>query len=648
SVPRDQSASTGISPGPFLAAADGYVRVSLKGAYQFAWEGRGRVRLRINDHEVASGQDDDLRNLPRRTVVLRQGLNHIELEYESPLADTAAVRLLWSGPDFDFEPIPPAMWLYDVNDPELLHWQSLRQGRELYADLRCWACHGDRGERLLEIGRAGPSLVDVAERLDRNWIAAWLAEPAQLHGDRTMPELLVGSLEQRRQQAVDLAAFLTSGQSNDALQGTLNGVTERNARRESEGRELFERVGCIACHFVGEPPESNSVTDRIRLDHVTWKFKANGLSDFLRQPDRNYTFTRMPDLKLTAEETAALVAYLDKVAVRQFPDWTRQYVANATEGQRLWLNYRCGACHQLLDGADGASLDHDVTTQRIFSAAIVARQSSPDTTDWAGCLSSSIDETQQVPRYDLSPVERTALTRYLMTRANQGATDSAHEAATRQMKRYRCQACHDRDGERGKWRGIVADEGDGRSLEPLPSLTWTGEKLRRDWLEEYLRGDNSPQLRNWLLPARMPRFKAIAGALADGLAQQHGVLNAQEVEFVDRDDYDAFVAKQQQVKLGRELTTAANLDCRQCHGFGDLLPRGDQRTQIAFGVNMAETRKRLRYDYYRRFVLNPTRYEVGTKMPQLSVEGKTKVLHILGGDGVQQFDAIWQYIQHSF
>ena len=56
--------------------------------------------------------------------------------------------------------------------------------------------------------------------------------------------------------------------------------------------------------------------------------------------------------------------------------------------------------------------------------------------------------------------------------------------------------------------------------------------------------------------------------------------------------------------------------------------------------------ERLRKDYYIRRVMNPQRYQPGTKMPTYAdSHEQTPFKNILGGDAHQQFEAIWQYLR---
>jgi hypothetical protein len=100
------------------------------------------------------------------------------------------------------------------------------------------------------------------------------------------------------------------------------------------------------------------------------------------------------------------------------------------------------------------------------------------------------------------------------------------------------------------------------------------------------------------------------------------------------------------VAQGEKLTFKENLDCRQCHAIGKLEAAGDDKTKLAPGINFALVKERLRHDYYRRFVLDPPRFDASTRMVKLAPDGKTtKVTSFYDGDAAKQFEAIWHYIQ---
>ena len=137
----------------------------------------------------------------------------------------------------------------------------------------------------------------------------------------------------------------------------------------------------------------------------------------------------------------------------------------------------------------------------------------------------------------------------------------------------------------------------------------------------------------------MPSFPAYAGALAEGLAAEHGV---------SIESPALFASDPRLAQMGNELTQRTALDCRQCHAVGDQPAQGDDKTKIAPGINFALVKDRVRHDYYQRFTLDPPRFDISTKMPKLAADGqKTKVTAILDGDARRQFNAIWHFIHHG-
>jgi hypothetical protein len=185
---------------------------------------------------------------------------------------------------------------------------------------------------------------------------------------------------------------------------------------------------------------------------------------------------------------------------------------------------------------------------------------------------------------------------------------------------------------------IIADEG-GRGLSPeqFPALTWTGDRLRKDWTERFIAGEIKEKPRQWL-KARMPSFPAFAKALATGLAAEHGH-GGDDAERNSTPDPD-------QAEIGRQLIQSTGLDCRQCHGLSDEPPTGDRRTLLAPGINFSLVKDRMRSDFYHRWMLDPPRFDLNTRMPKLAADGKTtKVTRYFDGDARKQFDAIWAFLQ---
>jgi len=178
-----------------------------------------------------------------------------------------------------------------------------------------------------------------------------------------------------------------------------------------------------------------------------------------------------------------------------------------------------------------------------------------------------------------------------------------------------------------------------RGLPPeiVPKLNLTGEKLHSSWMTALFAGHMGERPRPWLR-VRMPSFPARARFLAEGLAREHGLSSKPELRPH---------IEQELLPIGEYLATRqGGLDCRQCHAIGALPPTSDKNTLIAPGINFAHIRERMRYDFFRRFTLDPPRYDVTTRMPKLAVDGRTtKVPNVLDGDARRQFEAAWHFLQ---
>ena len=269
----------------------------------------------------------------------------------------------------------------------------------------------------------------------------------------------------------------------------------------------------------------------------------------------------------------------------------------------------------------GCLLDEGTSTARSSTTTRVANE---------------LSVSHRGPRYELSTDDCQAIRQFMQSDADALLQRCEAEAAGRMINRLACTRCHDRDGLTAIRMELIAEEGSGRLPEFLPDLTWTGEKLKAGWTGTCWTVASSGRVRPWL-NARMPCFPRYAEILAVGLAHQHGL---------DAMSSDADAVDPELADVGRQLIQRTGLDCVQCHGVGAEMPRGDDRTQLALGINFEDVGLRMRYDYYRRFVLDPPRYDTRTKMPKLAADGRTTQLQrIYNGDAHRQFDAIWCYLQ---
>lgn len=625
-VPVGESVTPFLRPGPFRGVAEGYLQASLPGSCTFSATGRGSVRLRINHAEVLAYEGEDFSEAWRRTVSLKGGLNDIEIEYETPNDGGAALRILWANEEFAPEPIQPRALKHDARDAALLAHQRLRVGRQLFAELRCIRCHQqpsiakNRLSAMPELTLDAPDLTNVGDRLQEAWMRSWLLDPGSCRVDHAMPRMF-SRTDVGRQEVADVAAYLASlarsapGSAPAAHTPALPSIP---GDMVEAGAIKFEVLGCLSCHPMSGADETDEF-GRLSLSAVGEKYAPGSLAEFLRAPHRFYASSRMPDFQLTADESAALSAYLTNEHSVETSKSHEAVQGDAVHGRELYKHKGCAACHRVAGQQSGG-----LRAPEIFPYPMRR-----------GCMGD--EATHRGPIYDLSEGQRHALHAFLNSGADSLLRRSSGEAAERLVARYRCLACHTRDGRASPRPILIAEEGRGAAAEPIPDLTWTGEKLHAQWTSQYLAGQRDRPLRPWLA-ARMPKFPPFADVIACGLAEQHGVWP----EDVDVVEFDEALGE-----IGRDLTLSTALDCRQCHGVGDIQPRGDDRTKLAPGINFAEIRDRLRYDSYRRFVLDPPRYDLSVKMPRLTADGKTTTIaRYFNGDARLQFDAIWHYLLH--
>jgi hypothetical protein len=255
-----------------------------------------------------------------------------------------------------------------------------------------------------------------------------------------------------------------------------------------------------------------------------------------------------------------------------------------------------------------------------------------------GCLAGDKALRGSAPVFSLSEDDRDALCAFL-TSTGRKTSASVHEQAAYLTRRLNCVACHHRDHAVSPRGEIIAEESErGIPPEALPNLTFAGEKLQADWMHRLFRGEQPRNIRPWL-KARMPAFPAYAAELAAGLAAEHGLPAEPE---------PSLTIEKELAEIGRRLAQKdQGLDCRQCHAVAGQQPTGDDKTKIAPGIDFAATKQRMRDEFYRRFVLDPPRYDVTIRMPKFALDGKTtQASQILDGDAAKQFEALWHYI-HS-
>ncbi|MEI7651987.1 MAG: c-type cytochrome [Verrucomicrobiota bacterium] len=615
-VPGGQAPTPFLAAGAFTAKWEGDIQSPLRGIFKLGVETSGKFKLSLNGQPLLDG-------VGLKTVQLNKGANHLVAEITSAEKGDTFVRLNWASKDFPLEPVPPTILTHAVK-PELTAASQLREGRLLFAQLNCAACHADaallpaKGIGMPEFGQNAPLLADLGAKYKPAFLADWIADPHAIRPHTLMPKLFAGA--DTAQKAADLAAMLTQGTAP---------ATEKplDPKLASAGGGLFANLGCIACH---QRPDATGADahDRIPLGHVRDKWQAAALIEFLKDPAKNYPATRMPHFRLSDEESAQIATYLliNGMQIK------RQAIAgDAARGATLLVSAGCLNCHAGMPA----------TTQPALAKIIKAGEK--------GCLGADDKTRAAAPDFALSAPQRASLKAFLTTDLASLKQDTAAEFAERQIKNLNCIACHARDGNVSTWTKVDGEakklrdalpakehvEGEAVPDAPIPPLTWLGEKLQHEWMSKFIAGKIEYKPRTWLI-GRMPGFPAhLASGIALGLNHQHGL---------PQKEADEPAPNAEKIALGEKLLGAdGGFNCITCHAVGE------QAATAVFeapAINFVQTVERVRKGYFQRWVMAPIRIDPDTKMPKYAdPEGLTQLTDPFDGKGAQQFEAIREYLR---
>ncbi len=600
----------------------GYVKLRLRGEYDFSLAGRGGVKLSLNDELVLQAAGDDLAKTKPVHVELVKGYNKLRLEYESPAAGDAVLRLVWASDEFPAEPIFPQLLMHDGRDAAWRKGRTLRDGRLLLAQGHCLKCHAAPDEFQAALAKAdvgmpqlcaaAPSLAGVGSRLSTKWIENWIVEPAKMRNRTTMPRMLAHDGATNLVDAVAIAAYLSSLKEDDIAAD----AADDKALVEA-GLALFEDRGCIACHRF-TPPNDEDEYDRVSLHFVGEKFLPGALATFLIDTHRHYAWSRMPKFDLTKDEAAALAAYLRSESKGKVEGFAVMNPIVPEQGRELFTTRGCAACHSI-----------DPEEKRPAASAKPLAQA--DAT--VGCLAES--PPNGAPQFGFDEAQRSARRRVLKTDLTSLARETPAEFSRQQFKAIGCTACHSRDDTDADLPYALLDEGQlGHSPEPVPDLTWAGEKLRPAWTAKLFAGQLKYRPRPHF-KIRMPAFPQRGKLLSQGLSAEHGFAPDEDA----RPKHDPDLAK-----IGERVAAMnSGLACHRCHAIGDKQATAPFEAR---STNLSFANDRLRWGFYHRWMRDPLRIDPQTKMIKFAQDGqKTGLTDFYDGDAEKQFEAVWHYLK---
>ena len=623
-----EAAAGFLPPGAFSVTWTGTLILDARSRLNFSFEGEGKAALKIAGEAVL--QDEGvLGTATMETLRLNPGEHPVEITFTSKPDGSGRFRLFWEERGFPRQSVPPTVFKSDANPAG----DILRRGRELFTDHQCIACHQPAkalgAQAVPELSQRPPLIADIGARVTQEWLTRWISSPTALKHTTTMPAMVNHRSPEGAQQAADIAAFL-------ATLGKPAVAPAPDPALAQKGGEHFHNLGCVACHTLPDQNQQDFANRRIPLNNVAAKYQNGALATFLKNPRAHAPSIKMPDFALAEAEAAALAAFLTTTSTgKHTPDPSEFPPGDATRGQGIVKSLACAACHTDLPPASAPQLAGVPSLEALAGK------------DWgaAGCL---VDDQKAHPHFpQLKDADRAALAAFAMAGLSNLSNLSRHvpsEFAKSQIASHRCTSCHALDGRPAlldslhpQTNKLVAHlAGHAENVDQTrPQLTFLGEMLHASFIEATLSGKAIPRPRPWL-DMRMPAFHQDATLLAAGIAHQHGIVPSDPSARPHLPD-TASLAKTGASLVGSQRGFA----CTICHAIGS-----EKATAVfeAEGINLDQTKYRLRYEFFHRWLDDPTRVTPGTKMPKYTTDGKSPLTQHLDGDARKQFDALWEYL----
>jgi cytochrome c2 len=536
--------------------------------------------------------------------------------------------------------------------------RAVRRGEDLFHSIGCTACHATQDETKVSAATSAP-LPDLGTKYTLDSLSGFLRNPHAVRPSGRMPTF---GLDE--QQANDLATYLL--RDTVVGQGALNMKAafyegSWDSLPELEGRTPYletetydldilagKRNQDFAVRFdttIIVPKDANysfrlgsddgsrlfvdgkQVIDNDGIHPMSFK---NGKIRLVAGPHalRVEYFEKGGEEVLVldieggglARSSISTIATLDPDAQAVKPLVETQFVGDpqlVDKGRELFASLGCASCHQLtIDNKQIAS------TARANAFANLNVEN--------GCLAPAPPST--APQYDLSAAQRSAI-RLAAAELRSGKTldDAAHVQLT--MTSMNCYACHSRDGIGGPelsrdfvFKTTMKEMGDeGRVPPPLNGV---GDKLNKAYIESIL--DKGADERPYML-VNMPGFgvKNLSG-LIDRIVRLDGKSTA---------EIKPLHATEEKVKSdGRLLVGDKGLSCVKCHTFG-----GKGAPGIG-AIDLQRMTTRLREDWFHRYLMSPTTYRPGTRMPASFPDGKSVLPALYEGQPSAQIAAMWTYL----
>lgn len=538
-------------------------------------------------------------------------------------------------------------------------------GERLFEQMGCHGCHLVAGYE--EMPKIGPYLKLASAKLDPSWTVRWITNPHIFRPHTRMPNFMFST-----EQATAIAAFIfdsskAAGQKwleTHPVPPTLD-QDLKDPKMVAEGKDIFESVGCKACHTVDKegigtpvgsftdfkPNQTRTTKDFApNLSAVAEKTNGHWIYLWLKNPRDFSPHTAMPSLRLSDHEASALAAYLMTMGAKKQDPNIEQTLAKPEEiakGKSLVRKYGCFGCHEI-NGMDKESrIGVELTTfgAKHLDELFFGNQTDiPETWDaWTlhklynPRIYATADVEQLMPNFEFQDADIKNLRVFLASligdkvperyRAPGSSEQQEIVNGWRMVNFYNCVGCHIIEQRGGYIRRFYEQN---PNFAP-PILNGEGDKVQPNWLFGFLQAPT--QIRPWL-KLRMPTFH-FTNTEDNTLVDYFGATGKLQVPFVF---VNTNTIPQDMLLAGQKLMSKDYFNCFSCHQQGDRKPEGPPD---GWAPDLALARHRLNPQWIAKWLHNPQALQPGTKMPSFYPGGPDDIFH---GNEPEQIRAIRDYI----
>ena len=531
--------------------------------------------------------------------------------------------------------------------------QAVQRGKQLYERIGCTLCHANAdGTRLTATSVPLPNL---SKKYSFDGLALFLKQPHDIRPAGRMPNMHLDDNEAR-----DLAHYLlqdldpSDAQPNtkySLYEGTWNKLPEFEtlkpiATGTCEGFDLsvagrtnnfavrfesfvvLDQPGKVRFH-LGSDDGSRLLVDGkvlVDVDGVHPHQTKSAETELTTGPHRLVVEYFQGGGEWTVDlqwESSQLVKQPVDGWLQLEPNQPRKTATEEesnpawiSQGKALFQSVGCVQCHAIKDTDKSAST---------LAKAPAIDQLKPD----AGCLANEVPSG--LPNYRLTLFQKEAIVAALGMDASKPFSHEDHSKYT--LAKLNCIACH----QRNDWGGPESDKLDlftstipemGDEGRLPPRLTGVGDKLTDAYLDRVL--SEGARNRPYML-VRMPRYGSATAGLAAHWKQADRPAQDSVAQGPDEAEIRTLAA-------GRLLAGNKGLSCAQCHTFGNQRAIGIQ------AINMLTMTERLRPEWFRRYMLEPSKYRPGTRMPASFPDGTSVLKTLYEGNADHQIAALWKYL----